>query len=825
MRFSPLAFLAATSFASAQSRTTVADVLKWSAAERGPLLAIDASTTRAKDGKQLADFGRKVLKVGDLNVVAPSEMVVIDDSFRQPANLSDGLPRDAKVLYLMQSLTPQQWKKIVGQGISHADLEGEQRVVFQSLLPDPIKWTSYRTINESDYKPVDSGLVSGKELLKVKLRVYQDFAFEVELANERAFTSHDTSMYRGSAGTITMERDHDEEASNFGTSPRQTVPNRAKLSQLPYTDTQLIRVPPGKVRDLLAVISRSTGREIHADLRVADREVSFFGGSAKAGDLLQALALAVTGTYRQVGSAYVLTSDNTGLGARKLLFAMWWDDLMRRTFTQTDKWRRAIGNRIDQVQLDADNPFKPSEGMKSFLAKQDGWPPREWMSAQDATPQVRAYLGQLSRAHSHQPLDPSKLRPISAVRFGFVLPDGRRLRSEHPALGQGWQFLPRHLPNRPAIQEPKLPVAISKEGKPVPLVAAAEEVAAAKSLVSVALLYGFRELWLETRNPAALKAAIEDSQEAAISIRLLIRPWISRAKGQEIDRTILGDTGSSVDARLALIIDWAQFDKRPQFAQLPGQDRFGPLEPSRETTWKALIELSKAEGLAGVVLSESGPPGYEPLISPRRGGYSRVISGTRSFGFPTSMRLAFLRKHGIDPLDIVGPGLTTSVELRQPFFLDEDLQGVPTNYQPSQNPHPKLREIAQVWNEFRYKLNEEAILDLLAGLAAKGPVMVDARPNSGSLGGAARFEVVYDWKPGDDLFFISIEAPGEMSGMQNPQAFMRLPAAWPVGADHPDLPVIAMLFVKPENTMGLDVRHIATKDLRILLSRWFVPSK
>lgn len=47
------------------------------------------------------------------------------------------------------------------------------------------------------------------------------------------------------------------------------------------------------------------------------------GRSARAGDALKALCLALNATFRKVGPAYVLTDDLLSYGARRAVLAEW----------------------------------------------------------------------------------------------------------------------------------------------------------------------------------------------------------------------------------------------------------------------------------------------------------------------------------------------------------------------------------------------------------------------------------------------------------------------------------------------------------------------
>jgi hypothetical protein len=112
------------------------------------------------------------------------------------------------------------------------------------------------------------------------------------------------------------------------------VPSRAKPSQLafdaPALDVRVSLVGAQTVDDLVGRVAKATGLELFADQRVGRLPVWTKGNAARAGDLLEALARAITGAWRQVTPAapgtnrpvYVLADDVVGIGVR---YARLWE--------------------------------------------------------------------------------------------------------------------------------------------------------------------------------------------------------------------------------------------------------------------------------------------------------------------------------------------------------------------------------------------------------------------------------------------------------------------------------------------------------------------
>ncbi|MGV3617856.1 MAG: hypothetical protein ACO1SV_21230 [Fimbriimonas sp.] len=806
-----------------QTRKALAEALpslQWDAAKSGPLLVIDAARVRSKSEKtDLADFARQSVKVGDLTAIVPTEMVTIDDSFRDSGSLTDGLPAEAKVLYLLQTLSPPQWKLATGKGIGLADLQGEQKAVMESLLPNRLAWSTYRVKEDGmDTEPVGKGEVPSDKLHAVRLRVVRDLSLEVGLATREAYTVHRTDHYRGKPGDLILTRDDqfEEGNHNFGIAPRQTVRNALKPAHLPYTDAAydgfVDLAPSITVKEALAAIGRTTGTEIYADLRVADLKITLIGQKVRTRDLLKAIALGVTGTYRRVGSAYVLTSDLMGLGARKLRFALWWEDMMQRNYRLRQEWQKKIGDRIDAAAFDKSSPFAPNAAMRAHLDVQDENPNRDYLPIHEATPFLRDYLIDLEKQYRNQPLDKSRVRLESSFRFGFVLPDGRPLRFESQSLGDRNAFETR--PLRDTIERPKaeLPVVLAEGDAPARLAVRAENAALARSAVELASSRGFRELWLETNSQATLDAAIEAGAKRSMPVRLMIRPWSARTS--DPDRTVLGDAGPQIVARLEGLDVWKMVLRNTPGSSLVDYERVAPTDPTLPAAWAAFAKLAASPGLAGVVVSDLLTRGYEGAVRGTR-GLSPGISASRQFGYSVGQRLAFLRRHGMDPIDIVVEDLTAGPDLRQPFFLDDELRGTPTTYDGRDVPHPGVAKARRQWVEFRGKAAEDAISSLLNDLAKSTKVMVNViDPGRHPLPFGE--EVLVAWQPGTKPPTMETLQEASPSDSERPGVLAALPA----DPQDPRAANLAWIFKGNRVNPTIDLRAVPSGTWSTLLDRW-----
>jgi len=325
----------------------------WDAAKFGPMVVLSPERTSVRSsGTSLSAFDRKLIRVGSLTAIAPTEMVLIDDSLREPPNMCDGLPTNAKVLYLLSTLTEDQLKTANTNGIGLKDLQGEQQKVFRSLLPTVLSWGTYKVgeVGAIPGEKVDGGSVPDDLMDQVKVKIQSGISFEFKLLDQpNSYTGFSNRDWYGKPGDkvkVRTESDKDRRAHAFGLDPRRIVPNESKPSQLNYADprlaAQLLLPVQSTVKGLLKDASAASGFEITADLRVRDLMVETVGARVKAGDLLKAIALCVTGTYRKVDSAFVLTSDIAGLGARKLKFCAWKESVDKELQRREGFWRERV---------------------------------------------------------------------------------------------------------------------------------------------------------------------------------------------------------------------------------------------------------------------------------------------------------------------------------------------------------------------------------------------------------------------------------------------------------------------------------------------------
>lgn len=683
---------------------------------------------RDSTGVGLDRYNRKRVLVGRLPVLVPLEQTVFDDTLSQSPNLYDGLPSEAKVLYLLSVLRPDQVAKASRGELGIRDLQGEPRQVFASLLPKSVKWTRERLGKEANYgDTVAKGELTPEQIRGLRLRVERAMELEIPLANgSNSYTFHGASEENGRPGDTVLIRDTDElydRKESFGVTIRKTVPNALKRGQLDTSSLNAtIVVPPNStVGDALALAGRATGREILADLRVRDRRLSCPGGKIRSGDLLDGLAYALQATYRRIGGATMLVSDVTGLGARKLRLSLWENDLNRQLDAKKALWRRGLASNgaLAAIGYDESSGLAPNEAMLRSGDPSSRPPGESWSSTVDFPPNVRAFLERVNLRYSSQKVDTNRARATWRLRYRFVTADGEPFQMETSDLGMALQFETRDRPARPS-GEPD--IAKGSLGSPgVGLCVVARSVPDAVAATALARRYGFGELWLDTTRPEVVRAALT----TGLPVRLVVRPWSAAPNTDPtlLDRSILGDTNSQAAARVerseaatrppeALRAEWRQepLDK-------DSSDLVSPFAPDLSSRWTALQSLARIPGLKGVVVLATEPRGYEAGVLNREVGRARRdLVDSIAMGYTEAARLAFARRWSVDPLDLADPDVFFTADLRPPLFLDDALRGSWSVYDGTQNPLPAMEELPKEWTKMLAEVNRRSIESLLAGL-------------------------------------------------------------------------------------------------------------
>jgi len=646
-----------------------------------PGTALSVSETAALYEKQAPAFG-------DVVAVAPRSHTVVYSPPETP-NPYDGMAPKQVLKMLAATFTAAQWKAFLSPvGVSYADMAGEtQPPLFQALFPGG----HLLCIRDNPSGPNDPNSkrdISGDALTSAHLRL----SYTVSLALQTV-DNPDSHIFAGSvapdgapARFFMLNAQESNVDREFGATVREKVPNVLKPGQVRF-DAPVWQVPvplDGGVRtvdDLVARIGRAARVELYADPRYGKRPVTLTGAahSARAADLLRALALCVGGAYRQVGPAAVLTDDLVGLGTRHAL----WKDFEEKA--------RALQPGGDDVFAAAPTVAGtaytvqdiPSGGDPlAFTAEQrkDFW--KEWhanpMQSSSAMMDVTLPLGRLSPAQQEaarmialqdekqhiavnldgtvmvqaepdlQILLPALDGPVLVFQsYDGLLPYPAQTpvdqETQRKRAGDTFPFLP---PPGPATPPPDLRQSLRGFDRRAARIAPKTGTELSRSLAALKAL-GFNEAWLEVTPgaqpegapaPEALLAqAVKEGKAAGITVLpdLRLLHWGADTPPALLDRDLRGRTPTEAA-------------KGARFPTADTADTVTPFAPEVGRRLAALVRaLGSVGGVGGMVWEGLTPIGYETFAADR---------GESSYGDPLGYaeagRLASLRSSHADPVDL-----------------------------------------------------------------------------------------------------------------------------------------------------------------------------
>jgi hypothetical protein len=659
------------------------DKVVWDPAQRGPLLIIAPEKTTpyadrprvmgrsieilrngrpslpepdANGNYRLADlgdyFGRRVRPVGkSLTVFAPTTMSVLPTRLPAPDPYA-GMGANEKLRLFQSTLTSAQWRAIGSpNGIGVSDLDGKQRDLFLSLLPDPfVVQPVRRTEDGQRVLYIDERSETATTLTSAQRR-------NVRLSMRRVLDWYYVSAGSGvSGGRTSLGGSRQEDGASFelrgngfgsnfnndgtvfGLRLLEEVPNRLKAGHLPFEWSALdASVPLGgatTVGELVKRAATQTRLPLFCDPRYAELTVYMRTGnssSVRAGDLLEALCWAVTGTFRKVSdSAYIMTDDIEGLGTRHARLQEWMQasaaltqqrrnevqealakasigDYVGWTENDTNRPDDALSQQIEAHRKKMSDPNLPLASTPAQRAERDLLVP---VSALPATAQstIRQQLENHKKQQEQRANDPflsahpELYPPLQSDRVGidtklqaaFVVPgmgmvsaQGSGFSSDAeqsliPASARGAGFGGMLEPAAPSG-----PLTIPSAYTLRALLVSPQNAGEAERAIATAKAHGMNQVWIEVTpalsgeqdtSKALLPAAIAAGKKANISVGAVVRllrlpPGKGAAEGKALptDRNIRGETAT----------EWAARRVKAPFATTPF-NRPGILPPQQE---------------------------------------------------------------------------------------------------------------------------------------------------------------------------------------------------------------------------------------------------
>jgi hypothetical protein len=478
--------------------------------------------------------------------------------------------------------------------------------------------------------------------------------------------------------------------------------------------------------------------------------------------LLRAVAFCVTGTFRKVGPAYVLTDDVAGAGARKAMIAdakklaqygrddavlraghtlsvrhalrdlSFFEDPLALTPEQSARMAAAAGSEENRFSpMAAAMPMEqltPNQRLAALKIFQDRWKAiKDSPNPGKAQPQLTGDI-KLTPKPSLCVLSPEVDGPMVydavdvAGMFYRNSAEGDTKAGMERAAGIWTKWAARPVP--------PLPDAVGKF--PTRAIFARPETTTELDDVMDAMgALGFNELWLDVFSDGRVHVMADPADDLAHNLSLdLLSLAVKRAK----------DRGISVLPVFSLLRWGGQAPKSAFDMDILGETTSGysrlmasapPAEPTepwmvRETQrevdmlapllddWVSPSASVTADALKAAVADAAGHTGIAGMVwqdvaeNPDLPGYA-LATGQPAFGYAPDDRLAFLRKEHVDPIDI-----DETQDMRLPLpELDGGAKGADID-----------QRLAGLWNEFRQK----ATRDLLTGLAG----VLDGATGSGA---------------------------------------------------------------------------------------------
>lgn len=697
---------------------------------RGIVLAVNAGEAFPENagpapqdatiGEIAAEFGLTSQEFGSVTALAPASQTVLN---ADPANPNPFLDMDRTELLTLLSgtLNDAQWQAMTGpKGVALSDLTGtDQKQILSALFPatglrvQPVSADSVQEMlagmaaaqkSGKPYSPAGLRDVT-PDLPRAFLRLGQKTAIMLPTGpggaggysggGDDTFGLHYTVFDDAEANALSSHPSTPETL--YGIRLSDEVPNTLKAADLDY-DAPALRAAVTlsglkTVGALVAKISATTHIEIYADPHLANKTLTLLGKSesAPAPDLLRTLALCVTGTYRAVGSAFVLTEDLVGAG----VVHQHWADVQRQMIDQRQTLMMSVsatlmarhspsdlqglGDPADLTPSQREQALKPGgvrqgdatyppgtlflplskltpgqqdavrrgmeqreEMVKLIPGPDAGQPDLKQNISLTVTPIWQLVLPSLD--------DPVILGDLIAITNLFAYPPmgAAPLNTETPTG-------PPAAAPPPAPKPPLLAAVLA----PFPRRAVLAEVDTPQQVDSLAAslkTIGLNQLWL-----VAFSRGVDHSDLLTEALRVCkgtniavyavldLLTWGSKTPEASRDRNLFGEDSAQANAHFKRTEpDLLLTEEGMEYTLPTGQIIADPTNPAVQRKLTLLVKTLAAQpSLAGLVWRGDESPGYDPLTDLDSSG-----EDDRRLGYDAPVRLAFLRLTGADPLDV-----------------------------------------------------------------------------------------------------------------------------------------------------------------------------
>ncbi len=676
---------------------------------------VDAPPAGASFSDITVAFGDITVSFGDVAAVAPSSMVLLNPS-PGPPDIASDMSATTALSLLAASLSDSQWAALTSEhGLGLSDLTDDtQRSLFHALFPGGHLYIGSEDPALADLPP--------EKRTDVRDDTDQIDAVRVRLTQTAHLYLHNTSggtiYFSGNGRPDAASRLHTYKPKmpplsvHHAVSLRAEVPNTLKPSDLDWDSKALQAFVPlaglKTVGDLVTRIGQGSGLELYADPHYAAKTLTVSGPmtAAPAKDLLRAVCVCVTGTFRKVGPAYVLTDDLIGVGVRRKHLQDW--------ESQANAAENGLKNKVAPVMLerhaadvyklkapgdplgltpeemaaipndpvseyipfmrDADYPFAKLTSSQQTWMKQRAEDYEEKQQS-NALGDVAAAQGSPDFTHNvslrmniqMQFVVPSESQAVdtnqNSLQMSLFWPDTATVMAMIKAKGVDADERAKALAKLPPAP-PLLPLLHAGQRRAV--LAHPYSAAEVDALVAAIQKLGLNQLWLNVFSGGAnhiktsaaygtdiLTEALNKTRGTSIQVyaHLNLLTWGTEPPDSVRDLTIDGkDSRQAAIADNEAAPDPSYDDDDNLIPFVAPSVTVSPAAPAVAQTLSGLMQdLAARPELAGVVWEDAEPDS--------------------DLGYTPEMRLAFLRAAHADPVDIADPS-ASRIDLSLPLFDD-----------------------------------------------------------------------------------------------------------------------------------------------------------
>lgn len=665
--------------------------------------------------RPVAAFGAQTQTFGVVIVIAPATRTVLNDNPTTP-DLSADLSPFTAFKMLASGLDDSQWAALTSEGgLGLSDLTTTtQQLLFHALFRHGQLWVASQEPTLAtlpDDQRTDTRDVSD-QISGVRVRLGQT-------AHLYVHDRQGKTIYHSQKPPDVLQRLHTWSPKQDPPAAQHNVPLRAVIANTPRSgdlhleaaafQTTIPLAGLRTVEDLIARIAARTHREIYADPHYASRPLTVIGPtlSAPASDLLGALALAVAGTYRQVGPAFVLTDDLIGVGTRRQRVSEWEDAARNGQSILSDQAgeamlkRRFSAARIlpsfgDPVALTSGQikEMKDDSSLPGIVGEQRNFPfakltlaQQEWARSTAAAYDEQHANGTLpdfvanDDLQDADPSGPVDIRAETKVQFLIPTVEGPVDTSlQNPMFMLFWPGLAvaeandhKTTQKSPVIAPapPLMPLLRSIPRRAV--LGHPRTIADVDALIAAMQKIGLNELWLDvfSQGTAHVPGTALSAKTLTPDAPDILTEALTRTKGTRIavyaDLSLLPWGSAPPEALRDLSIE----GETSREAAIHAHDRSQEQDLDDAGNPIAFVPPSvavspAAERVGGDLTALMGSLSSQPHLA----GFVWENAATDSaLGYTPEMRLRFLRFAHADPVDITPSGYTTA-DVSLPTFDD-----------------------------------------------------------------------------------------------------------------------------------------------------------